>query len=120
MTENPDGSLTVGAGEVVTVVVTKAFAPFAATFSSLIGASWDSSTMSPDGLTETNVFTAPPSVGTQVFATILYDFIPDGSGNYTAGDQYVQTITGSRGGAATPITIVPPPISSQSITFVVG
>jgi hypothetical protein len=119
MTEDSAGFLQVVAGEQVEIAVAKTLGPFAATFSSPIGASWDSASMSPDGLTETNVFSAP-SAGSIVIVTILYDFVPDSTGNFPAGDQYVQTVTGSRSGAATPTTIPPPPINSQTLTFVVA
>jgi hypothetical protein len=119
MTEDSDGFLQIVLGEQVTIAVAKTLGPFAATFSSPVGASWDSASMSADGLTETNIFTAP-SAGSTVIVTILYDFVPDSTGNFPAGDRYVQTVTGSRSGAATPTTIPPPPINSQTLTFVVG
>jgi hypothetical protein len=120
MTQNPDGTLTVSPGEQVTIKVTKTLSPFAATFAPLVGSSLDSATLSPAGLTETNVFTAPSTVGLTVTATILYDFIPDDTGAFTPGDQYDQTVTGSAGGNAPSITVVPPPIFAQTLDFTVG
>lgn len=117
MTENADGSLTVSSNEVVTVTVTKQFAPFAATFTPLVGASWNGSVASNGGLTETNTFIAPATPGAIITATIMYDFIPDGTGNVPAGDRYHQTVTGSAGGSATPIDVFPPGISGQTLVF---
>jgi hypothetical protein len=127
MTEKPDGSLQVAPTEVITVVVTKKFASFAATFTPLktvglagVGASWDGEAASPDGLTVTNTFTAPPTPGVTVIATIIFDFKPDSSGAFIAGDKYDLRVTGSQGGAATPTSIFPPPITAQTLIFVVG
>jgi hypothetical protein len=112
-----DGTYGVAPGEKVNLKIVKQSLPFAATVSALIGDTWDQPT-SPNGLTETNSFTAPPTAGNTAQCTVIFDFIPDQNGQYAPGDHYDVSLTGS-GGGGDQFSITPPPIQSTALVFVV-
>jgi hypothetical protein len=100
------------------LLITKQSLPFAATVSAMIGDTWDSPNATPNGLTETNSFTAPANSGDTAQCTVIFDFIPDADGQYPPSDHYDVSLRGA-GGTGDQFRIDPPPIQSTAIIFVV-
>ena len=116
MQETSPGQFQVSLNENISITVTAALEPFAATFG-VDGAAISGPTASPASDLEQSVsFSCPGTAGQTVTATLVFDFIPDSTGAYPPGSNYSVVIAGANG-ATDNDEIVPPPISSRTVFF---
>ena len=114
-----DGStFTVAPKEYVTVDLLKTVAPYLASVSDLIGASW-APKPAPAGLIAKGAFEAPPAAGSIVTFNVVFEFVPDATGAYPPGDTYSITICGRPTEQTRVETVGPPPPQPRNYLFTV-
>lgn len=114
-----DGStFTVASQEHVTVDIQKTTAPSLATVSGLIGAAW-APKPAPAGLVAQGAFDAPLAANSIVTFTVVFDFVPDATGSFLPGDEYVVTICGRPTEPTRVETVGPPPPQTRTYLFTV-
>ena len=114
-----DGStFTVAPQEHVTVDIQKTTAPYLASVSDLIGAAW-APKPAPAGLIAMGAFDAPLAAASIVTFTVVFDFVPDATGSFLPGDEYVVTIRGRPSEKTRIDTVGPPPLQTRTYLFTV-